>query len=145
MVPYPFWDAIPNWGLYQSQYDGRACFGHRLAFEDNNATLSCRSIRSNILATDEMRRQALNEMWRVTSKAIVVGFPAGESAFAADKELSEYYGEKKCPFRIGSRNILRMASRERYLESIWGERSTIVSVPNESIKPDPTVSLSSSR
>jgi len=28
------------------------------------------------------------KMWRVTSKAIVVGFPAGESAFAADKELS---------------------------------------------------------
>ena len=87
------------------------------------------------IPTDALREKAIEEMWRVTKKILIVGYPSGRDAFDADKLLCDYYRMKKRPVPSWLAEHLANGLPDKDLiEQFWNDRSPIVVISQESCR-----------
>ena len=108
------------------------CSGSRLPFADRSFDAV---VASDVMehVSPEWRRSVVSEALRVSRKVVVIGYPCGSIAFAADAELRQRYLKrgKKSPTWLEEHMLHPFPNGELFSEL---EGWTVKAIPNESIQ-----------
>ena len=108
------------------------CSGSRLPFSDQSFDAV---VSSDVMehVAPEWRRNVVSEALRVSRKVVVIGYPCGSSAFAADAELRQWYlkRRKEPPTWLEEHMLHPFPNGELFSElKGW----TVKAIPNEGVE-----------
>ena len=90
MLPYRFWGCDVVLGPVHSNMTAVQGSATRLPFADKSFDVVVSLDTIEHIPTEEARRTALQEMERLASRALIVGYPSGNRAYEADEALAAY-------------------------------------------------------
>ena len=99
-IAYPFWGSDVKFGSFISpNMTPVTASTTELPFENDSFDIVISIDCIEHIPTDALREKAIEEMWRVTKKILIVGYPSGRDAFDADKLLCDYYRVNDRPLK----------------------------------------------